>query len=227
MRIALGTLLAALLLAGCGSGGGGGGSAARGRSSRRHRRRPRLGAAPGRDAEERRRLRARARRAEARSCRRITCRGSAISLPRATRSSTPPTRCSPVGRRQSPHILAGVRNGHARLGNPKLPLAGIGYSRGGRLVVEWAALQRPAPQGAPERVPVQINPLMEPPINLRKLDRHHAARSCSSATAIRRSGTAAQPRCSTGCSTSAFRSRTSTAPSCARPPISWPTISRR
>ena len=76
----------------------------------------------------------------------------------------------PGGTRAVAHILAGVRNGLRALGNPQVPLAGIGYSRGGRLVVEWAALQRPAPRAVLSVFPSQINPMMEPPIDLRRLD---------------------------------------------------------
>ena len=76
----------------------------------------------------------------------------------------------PGGTRAVAHILAGVENGLHELGDPKVPLAGIGYSRGGRLVVEWAALQRPAPRAVLSVFPSQINPVMEPPINLRQLD---------------------------------------------------------
>ena len=76
----------------------------------------------------------------------------------------------PGGTRAVAHILAGVRNGLHELGDPKVPLAGIGYSRGGRLVVEWAALQRPAPHAVLSVFPSQINPMMEPPIDLRRLD---------------------------------------------------------
>ena len=76
----------------------------------------------------------------------------------------------PGGTKAVAHILAGVRNGLHELGDPKVPLAGIGYSRGGRLVVEWAALQRPAPHAVLSVFPSQINVMMEPPINLRQLD---------------------------------------------------------
>ena len=76
----------------------------------------------------------------------------------------------PGGPRGVAHILAGVRTGLRALGNPQVPLAGIGYSRGGRLVVEWAALQRPAPRAVLSVFPSQINAAMEPPIDLRKLD---------------------------------------------------------
>jgi predicted esterase len=77
---------------------------------------------------------------------------------------------APGGTRAVAHILAGVKNGLHELGDPKVPLAGIGYSRGGRLVVEWAALQRPAPHAVLSVFPSQINPMMEPPIDLRRLD---------------------------------------------------------
>lgn len=76
----------------------------------------------------------------------------------------------PGGTKAVTHILAGVENGLRALGNPEVPLAGIGYSRGGRLVVEWAALQRPAPRAVLSVFPSQINAAMEPPIDLRKLE---------------------------------------------------------
>jgi pimeloyl-ACP methyl ester carboxylesterase len=76
----------------------------------------------------------------------------------------------PGGTKAVAHILAGVKNGLRELGNPQVPLAGIGYSRGGRLVVEWAALERPAPRAVLSVFPSQINAVMEPPIDLRKLD---------------------------------------------------------
>jgi len=77
---------------------------------------------------------------------------------------------TPGGTRAVRHILAGVKNGLDSLGNPDVPLAAIGYSRGGRLVVEWAALQRPAPRAVLSVFPSQVNPAMEPPIDLGKLD---------------------------------------------------------
>ena len=76
----------------------------------------------------------------------------------------------PGGPKAVAHLRAGVEHGLRELGNPKVPLAGIGYSRGGRLVVEWAALQRPAPRAVLSVFPSQINAVMEPPIDLRKLD---------------------------------------------------------
>jgi predicted esterase len=77
----------------------------------------------------------------------------------------------PGGTRAVAHLLAGVENGLRELGSPQIPLAGIGYSRGGRLVVEWAALQRPAPRAVLSVFPSQINAMMEPPVDLRQLDR--------------------------------------------------------
>lgn len=77
---------------------------------------------------------------------------------------------APGGTRAVTHILAGVRNGLAALGRPAVPVVGIGYSRGGRLVVEWAALERPAPKAVLSVFPSQVNPAMEPPIDLGRLD---------------------------------------------------------
>jgi acetyl esterase/lipase len=37
------------------------------------------------------------------------------------------------------HIVAAVRTGVGVLGRPDVPIVGIGYSRGGRLVMDWAA----------------------------------------------------------------------------------------
>jgi acetyl esterase/lipase len=37
------------------------------------------------------------------------------------------------------HIVDAVRTGMAALGRPDVPVVGIGYSRGGRLVMDWAA----------------------------------------------------------------------------------------
>lgn len=76
----------------------------------------------------------------------------------------------PGGTRAVAHIVAGVQNGLRELGHPQVPLAGIGYSRGGRLVVEWAALAKPAPGAVLSVFPSQVNPAMEPPVDLRKLD---------------------------------------------------------
>jgi hypothetical protein len=77
---------------------------------------------------------------------------------------------SPGGTRAVAHIVAGVRNGLEELGRPTVPVVGIGYSRGGRLVVEWAALQRPAPKAVLSVFPSQVNAAMEPPIDLGRLD---------------------------------------------------------
>jgi hypothetical protein len=77
---------------------------------------------------------------------------------------------APGGTRAVAHLLAGVSNGLEALGRPDVPVVGVGYSRGGRLVVEWAALQRPAPKAVLSVFPSQVNPAMEPPIDLGKLD---------------------------------------------------------
>lgn len=77
---------------------------------------------------------------------------------------------TPGGTQAVRHILAGVKNGLDSLGDPDVPLTAIGYSRGGRLVVEWAALQRPAPKAVLSVFPSQVNPTMEPPVDLGKLD---------------------------------------------------------
>ena len=158
MRIALGTLLAALLLAGCGGGGGSSsGSTAE------------LAPPVGTGAD-----RAWVLRPDGTPksvvvfvhglggpgeilptnhlpwLRHLVAQGNAVIYPAYE--------VQPGGTKAVAHILAGVRNGMHELGDPKVPLAGIGYSRGGRLVVEWAALQRPAPKARPERVPVPDQP---------------------------------------------------------------------
>ena len=172
MRIALGTLLAALLLAGCGDGGGGSSDST-----------AEVAPPVGNGAD-----RAWVLRPDGTPksvvvfvhglggpgeilptnhlpwLRHLVAQGNAVIYPAYE--------VQPGGTKAVAHILAGVRNGMHALGDPKVPLAGIGYSRGGRLVVEWAALQRPAPKALLSVFPSQINPLMEPPINLRKLDHH-------------------------------------------------------
>jgi dienelactone hydrolase len=46
---------------------------------------------------------------------------------------------APGGHGAVGHIENAVRTGMDALGEPKVPLVGIGYSRGGRLVMDWAA----------------------------------------------------------------------------------------
>jgi len=46
---------------------------------------------------------------------------------------------SPGGHGTVVHIARAVQTGMHELGDPRVPLVGIGYSRGGRLVMDWAA----------------------------------------------------------------------------------------
>jgi thioesterase domain-containing protein len=59
------------------------------------------------------------------------------------------------------------------LKHPSVPIVVIGYSRGGRLAVEWAAVARAfdhAPQAVMSIFPGSVNPRMEELIDLRALD---------------------------------------------------------
>jgi dienelactone hydrolase len=64
-------------------------------------------------------------------------------------------------------VVAGTRNGLARLGRPKVPLVLVGHSRGGRLAVEAAAYLKP--RGAIAVYPGTINPSYEPPTDFAKI----------------------------------------------------------
>lgn len=70
------------------------------------------------------------------------------------------------------HILAGVRTGLKRLGSPKVPLVAIGYSRGGELVADYAAVARAA--GPPAAAVLSVFPgtvdPADPPLDLRGID---------------------------------------------------------
>ncbi len=72
------------------------------------------------------------------------------------------------------HAAAAVGAAKRRLGNPRVPTVVIGYSRGGRLAAEYAAVA-PAFGTAPAAVlsifPGQANPRAEERIDLRSLDR--------------------------------------------------------
>lgn len=72
------------------------------------------------------------------------------------------------------HTLTAVGAALKRLGRPKAPLVVVGYSRGGRLAVEFAAIA-PAIKAAPAAVmsvfPSQLNPAAEEVIDLRTLER--------------------------------------------------------
>ncbi len=72
------------------------------------------------------------------------------------------------------HTTAAVGAARRRLGNPDLPSVVVGYSRGGRLAVEYTAVA-PAFGKPPAAVmsifPGQVNPAAEERIDLRSLDR--------------------------------------------------------
>jgi pimeloyl-ACP methyl ester carboxylesterase len=71
------------------------------------------------------------------------------------------------------HIEIAVERALHRLKNPSLPIVVIGYSRGGRLAVEWAAVARAfdrAPRAVMSIFPGSVNPRMEELIDLRALD---------------------------------------------------------
>jgi dienelactone hydrolase len=67
------------------------------------------------------------------------------------------------------NIVTAVRRGLGDLGRPNVPLVLLGHSRGGRLAVEAAAFLKPKLVIA--FYPGQINPLMEPPTNLKLIPR--------------------------------------------------------
>lgn len=67
-----------------------------------------------------------------------------------------------------------VEAARRRLGNPKLPLVAVGYSRGARLVVEYASLASHRKHGLAAVLsvfPTVINPLKEELVNLSYIDR--------------------------------------------------------
>lgn len=63
--------------------------------------------------------------------RHLAARGNAVLYPRYE--------LSPGSHGTVSHIVNAVRTGMHALGKPDVPLIGIGYSRGGRLVMDWAA----------------------------------------------------------------------------------------
>jgi predicted esterase len=70
------------------------------------------------------------------------------------------------------HALAGVRAGLRRVETPGLPLVAIGYSRGGELVADYAAVARgvgPAPAAVLSVFPAAADPA-DPPLDLRTID---------------------------------------------------------
>jgi pimeloyl-ACP methyl ester carboxylesterase len=71
------------------------------------------------------------------------------------------------------HIERAVESALRRLGGPKLPIVAIGYSRGGRLAVEWSAVAASfghAPKAVMSIVPGSRNPRAEELIDLRALE---------------------------------------------------------
>ena len=71
------------------------------------------------------------------------------------------------------HVLAAVRTGLRRLHRPGLPLVAIGYSRGGEIVVDYAAVARgvgPAPRAVLSVFPGTVDPV-DPPLDLRSISR--------------------------------------------------------
>ena len=88
-------------------------------------------------------------------------RGSAVLYPRYEQNA---------GDRDAVlHILAGIRTGLKRLGSPDVPLVAIGYSRGGELVADYAAVARgagPAAAAVLSVFPAALDPA-DPPLDLR------------------------------------------------------------
>jgi poly(3-hydroxybutyrate) depolymerase len=68
------------------------------------------------------------------------------------------------------HTLVAVNAGLARLHRPKVPLVVVGYSRGGRLAVEFAAVAaaiRVVPKAVMSIFPSRLNPVEEEVVDLR------------------------------------------------------------
>ena len=71
------------------------------------------------------------------------------------------------------HTVVAVHAALARLGRPHVPLVVVGYSRGGRLAVEFAAvlpLLGAAPAAVMSIFPSRLNPLEEEQVDLKSLD---------------------------------------------------------
>jgi pimeloyl-ACP methyl ester carboxylesterase len=71
------------------------------------------------------------------------------------------------------HIQLAVAEAMRRLGSPKVPIVAVGYSRGGRLAVEWAAFARRfgrTPAAVMSIFPGRLNAQLEEKVDLRKLD---------------------------------------------------------
>jgi hypothetical protein len=92
--------------------------------------------------------------------------GSAVIYPRYERT---------LGSRGAVrHLVVGVRLAFRHLGSPKLPLVAIGYSRGGELVADYAAVATLA--GPPAAEVLNVFPAgqdpADPPLDLRGVDPH-------------------------------------------------------
>lgn len=71
------------------------------------------------------------------------------------------------------HIQLAVAAAMRRLGSPKVPIVAVGYSRGGRLAVEWAAFARRfgrTPAAVMSIFPGRLNARLEEKVDLRNLD---------------------------------------------------------
>ena len=69
------------------------------------------------------------------------------------------------------HVLAAVRTGLKHLHRPGLPQVAIGYSRGGEIVIDYAAIARgagPAPREVLSVFPGTVDPV-DPPLDLRSI----------------------------------------------------------
>jgi dienelactone hydrolase len=92
--------------------------------------------------------------------------GSAVIYPRYERT--------PGSRGAVRHLIVGVRLALARLRAPRVPLVAIGYSRGGELVADYAAVAKlagPAPAEVVNLFPAGQDPA-DPPLDLRTVDPH-------------------------------------------------------
>jgi len=90
-------------------------------------------------------------------------KGSAVLYPRYERSLGQPDAVL--------HVLAAVRTGLKHLHRPGLPQVAIGYSRGGEIVIDYAAVARgagPAPREVLSVFPGTVDPV-DPPLDLRSI----------------------------------------------------------
>jgi predicted esterase len=95
----------------------------------------------------------------------LAARGSVVVYPRYERRAGGPDAVL--------HVLASVRTALDRLHARRLPQIAIGYSRGGEVVVDYAAIARtvgPAPAAVLSVFPGTVDPA-DPPLDLRGIDR--------------------------------------------------------